>query len=188
MQVSSAYDYQRDLKLFEARRGGLRLLILFGRLISRYRRRAKCETNSNESCFPEVINALRETLNQSSYRQKELYITEWNNTNSNRNAINDSLFKGSYLIKNLAAIVELVDGIAYWVGSDIFSEFIDSRAILHRGAGLLAKGSIPKPAFHALRFMNFLNQELIINLPGIIASIKRRRTRSQPDLVQLSST
>lgn len=171
VQVSSAYDYQRDLKLFEANEVAFDFLSY---LIYPYQVDTGGERNAKriatENYLPEVINALRETLNQSSYRQKELYITEWNNTISNRNAINDSLFKGSYLIKNLAAIVELVDGIAYWVGSDIFSEFIDSRAILHGGAGLLAKGSIPKPAFHALRFMNFLNQELIINLPGIIAS------------------
>ncbi|MCB8516620.1 GH39 family glycosyl hydrolase, partial [Enterococcus durans] len=74
------------------------------------------------------------------------------------------------LIKNFASIMDKVDGIAYWVGSDLFSEFIDSRDVLHGGAGLIAKGGIPKPVFHAFRFMNFLNDHILLNEKCLIVS------------------
>lgn len=118
----------------------------------------------------EIVSEVKEAVENSPYQGLEVIITEWNNTISNRNAINDSLFKGSYLIKNFASIMSKVDGIVYWLASDLFSEFIDSRDVLHGGAGLIAKGGIPKPVFHAFRFMNFLSDRIILNENGLVVS------------------
>lgn len=124
----------------------------------------------DDNFLEEIVLELRDTIEKSPYKGTEIIITEWNNTISNRNAINDSLFKGSYLIKNFAAIMSKIDGIVYWLGSDLFSEFIDSRDVLHGGAGLIAKGGIPKPVFHAFRFMNFLNEQVLMNEDGLIVT------------------
>lgn len=124
----------------------------------------------SEDYLVDTVSDIIEVVDNSDYQGTEIIITEWNNTISNRNSINDTLYKGSYLIKNFSEIVGKIDGIAYWIGSDLFSEFIDSRDILHGGAGLIARGPLLKPVFHAYRFMNFLDNQIILNTNGVIAT------------------
>lgn len=123
-----------------------------------------------EKFLVDTVDEIHAVVKNTHYQGTEIIITEWNNTISNRNAINDSLYKGSYLIKNFSTIIDKLDGIAYWVGSDLFSEFVDSKDILHGGSGLIAKGSLLKPAFHAYKFMEFLREKVILNVDGLIVS------------------
>lgn len=170
-QNDEFFNYKRNLHYFNQQRVTFDFISC---LIYPYQVRAGGEKKSvrveNDDFLENIVSELKEVVEESPYQKKEIIITEWNNTISNRNVINDSLFKGSYLIKNFASIMDKVDGIAYWVGSDLFSEFIDSRDVLHGGAGLIAKGGIPKPVFHAFRFMNFLNDHILLNKKGLIVS------------------
>ena len=48
----------------------------------------------------------------------KLYITEWNVSPSVRNYVNDTCFKGAYLIKNALDAYGQVDDVAYYMGTD----------------------------------------------------------------------
>ena len=109
----------------------------------------------------ENIKKLKAFLTKQGLSETPLYITEWSNTISNRNELNDSLYKGAYLVKNLLEICDLVEGIGYWVGSDLFGEFLDSNNLLHGGTGLLTTKGIKKTAFFAIDFMNRLAKKII---------------------------
>lgn len=91
----------------------------------------------------------------------KLFITEWNNSVSNRNYLNDSSFRGTYIIHKLADISEAVDMVSLWMASDIISNYVDSNRIANGGGGLLTPDGIAKPAFYALSFMNQLGDRLI---------------------------
>ena len=170
-QNRNGYSYRKDLLYFQKEQVDFDFIsyTLFPYLVGTDGEKNSQRVEREDFLLDTVVD-INKTVAGSDYHGAEIIITEWNNTISNRNAINDSLFKGSYLIKNFSSIIDKVDGIAYWVGSDLFSEFMDSRDILHGGAGLLAKGSLMKPAFHAYRFMDFLNDKIILNIDGIIAS------------------
>ena len=54
-----------------------------------------------------------------------------------------------------------MDSLAYWVFSDIFEEKGAGFGIFHGGFGLVTTNGIPKPTWHAYRFLNALGGELI---------------------------
>jgi beta-xylosidase/AraC-like DNA-binding protein len=107
------------------------------------------------------IKLIKETLKDIKWEVKELYITEWNSTISNRNYTNDSCYKGAYIIKNIIDNINEVDVLSYWIGSDLFSQFYDSHVLLNGGAGLLSKNGIKKPSYYAIEFMNKIGGKII---------------------------
>ena len=82
-----------------------------------------------------------------------MYILQNGNlTISDRNLINDSCFKGAYILKNYIDLIDRVEGMSYFVGSDRVSEYYDTEELLFGGTGLLTKDGIQKPAMFAFHF------------------------------------
>ena len=94
-------------------------------------------------------------------RGVRLYVTEWNLTLSDRNWLNDTCFKGAYLLRNYIDLLGKVDCLAYFEGSDRISEFYDTNDCLFGGVGLLTKDSVRKPAGFAFLFLDRLYAHLV---------------------------
>ena len=92
---------------------------------------------------------------------RKICLTEWNLTFSDRNLINDSCFKGAYLMKNYIAMLGRVDMAAYFRGTDRVSESYDTDAFLFGGTGLLTRTGIYKPMAFAVYFLNRLYSQYI---------------------------
>jgi len=90
-----------------------------------------------------------------------LFVSEWNATLSDRNAINDSCFKGAYIIKNLLQVADKIEGVGYFIASDRLVEFSDTNELLFGGSGLITKDSIFKPSAFAFDFMNRLKPKVV---------------------------
>lgn len=118
------------------------------------------------------IAAMRELLETSGLagRGTKLWITEWNNSISNRNYLNDSCFRAAYLVHKLSKISGLVDKIAVMAGSDWISSYMDTVGILNGGIGILSKDTIRKPAFYALEFLNDLGDRVLANGEHLLAT------------------
>jgi len=116
------------------------------------------------------LDEIEEAVAYAGYADLPIYITEWSNTVSNRSVINDTVNKGAYIIKNMIGVAHRTSGIGYWVGSDLFGEFADSKAILHGGTGLVTKRDLAKPAMHAMRFLNFLQSNILSIGPDYIVT------------------
>lgn len=104
------------------------------------------------------IEQARHVLKELGIKHVELHISEWSNTLSNRNILNDSCFKGACVMKNMIQNCREADIIAYWIGLDLFSDYYDTKQMLYGGCGLLTKDGIRKPAYYALKFMNTLGE------------------------------
>ena len=63
---------------------------------------------------------------------KPLYISEWSNTVSRSNLLNDSLYKGAFVIKSLIDIFDQVDGMGYWLGTDLAQKSPKHHALIDR--------------------------------------------------------
>lgn len=87
---------------------------------------------------------------------KPLYISEWSNTVSRSNLLNDSLYKGAFVIKSVIDIFDQVDGMGYWLGTDLAQKSPKLAGLLTGGNGLLNKNSLFKPAMNALKFFEQL--------------------------------
>lgn len=117
------------------------------------------------------VRWMRTSMCESGLAQKKLYITEWNLTISDRNYINDTCFKGAYVVKSILDFYGMVDDAGYFTGSDRISEYFDSNLILHGGTGLLTKYGILKPAGFAFEFFNRLYPYLVYrDSSGIITT------------------
>lgn len=97
-------------------------------------------------------------IENSGLKDVEIHVTEWSSTISNRNILNDSCYKGAYVMKSVIDCMDLADVLGYWVGSDIFSEHFDNSRLLYGGCGLLSKDGIKKPAFYAYYFLSSLGK------------------------------
>lgn len=103
----------------------------------------------------------RQILKDEEMDQCKLYVTEWNNSISNRNFLNDSPFRAAYIVKHLSQLADKVDIIGIWMGSDWISSYYDTQRIANGGSGLLTKDTIRKPAYFAFSFMNRLGGTLL---------------------------
>lgn len=112
--------------------------------------------NTDTEALKNAVLFVREHMDRAGMKDTKLYITEWNLTISDRNYINDTCFKGAYIIKNYLDFYGLADMAAYYTGSDRMSEHYDSNELLFGGRGVLSKDGILKPAGFAFEFLNRL--------------------------------
>lgn len=90
-----------------------------------------------------------------------LYSSEMNFTVINSNVLNDSRFKGAFLMKVLMDAYDAVDMIGYWFGTDLFVENYDAPMLLNGRCGLITHQKIRKPAYWAIHMMNRLENYLL---------------------------
>ncbi len=83
-------------------------------------------------------------------------VTEWNLTPSVRNYINDTPFKGAYIVKNVIDLYGETETLGYGAGSDRQYTSFDTPELLFGGTGLLTRDAIMKPAAFAFDFLNRL--------------------------------
>lgn len=117
--------------------------------------------SQNEFNEENQIREIKKLLKQTNLEETPIYITEWNNTISNRNYLNDSCFRAAYLVKKIEAISDQVDMIGIMSGTDWVSSHMDTVGIVNGGIGLLTKDTIRKPAYFAVDFLNQLGEYLL---------------------------
>ncbi len=93
-----------------------------------------------------------------------LYYTEWSSSGSCADHYHDEPYAAAFILKTLADNDGLVDGYAYRTFSDVFEEAGQRSAPFHGGFGLLTSHGIPKPAYHAFRFLHELGD---VRLPVV---------------------
>lgn len=111
---------------------------------------------TDDDCFIHELHREKERLFAAGLGNLPIYICEWNLTPSVRNYINDTTFKGAYIIKNIIDLYGEVQSMGYGAGSDRQYTFYDTAEMMFGGTGLITKEGILKPAAFALEFMNRL--------------------------------
>lgn len=109
----------------------------------------------------EQVKMMHSVLEESGAQQCRLYITEWNDTLSNRSYLNDSCSRASYLLKKVSEIADQTDLLVVWMASDWMSSYFDTVSIANGSSGILTKDSIRKPAYHALDFLQRMGNILL---------------------------
>ncbi|MFK3937986.1 helix-turn-helix domain-containing protein [Alkalihalobacillus sp. NPDC078783] len=85
---------------------------------------------------------------------EEIQIPIWNFTPSHHTILNDSCYKGAYVIKNIIDCYDLVDAMGYWYALDSISPSSNTPQLLYGSPGLLSKQNLKKPSYHAYAFLN----------------------------------
>ncbi len=86
-----------------------------------------------------------------------VFFTEWNVSPSHEDAVGkDSEFNAAFVLQVLASLRGKLDGYAYWTFSDIFEESGPGLLPFTGKYGLVNMHGIPKPVYHAFRFLSRL--------------------------------
>ncbi len=117
--------------------------------------------SSDESYLYNQIREAKRICAEEGFDIPRFFVTEWSNTLSNRNPINDSCYKSAYVMKNLIQSSQEADMIGYWVATDLFSDYYDTKRILFGGCGLITRDMIRKSVFYAYSFLNKLEKNLL---------------------------
>lgn len=89
------------------------------------------------------------------------YVTDWNNSLANRNFIQDSCYRGTFILKNVLDNYEAVDGMGIFYASDLINVYYDADSVLTGSGGILSKDGGNKPAYYAYKFLNEMGRCLI---------------------------
>lgn len=124
-----------------------------------------------------ILNA-KEMLAEVGFSHIPIHVSEWSSTLSNRNVLNDGAFKGAYMMKNYMQNHENAEMAGYWIGTDIFSGYYDSKELLFGGCGLVSKDGICKPVFYAFLFLNRLKKYIIGESENVLATYDGKQSYS----------
>ena len=120
------------------------------------------------------IAKIKQFLKETGYDDLPVYVTEWNETVSDRNYINDTCYRGAYIIRSMIGIGEGVEAAGYFSGTDQRSEYFDSHLLLQGGNGLLSRNGIIKPSGLAMQLMNRLGNYKIASDSHFLITTDRR--------------
>lgn len=118
----------------------------------------------------EQVLMTRKIMRQAGMTDCKLYVTEMNNSVSNRNLLNDSCFRSAYYCRKTAEIAGDVDLICYMAGSDWINSYMDFNLPANGSVGMLTKDSICKPVYWAVFFLNMLGSRLLAQTDHYIAT------------------
>jgi len=107
------------------------------------------------------LNEIKGHLKDAGFTEPEIYICEWNLTVSDRNILNDSVFKGAFIIQNILTVMDQVKIMGYWLATDLASEYDDSNKFLCGSTGLITRNGIKKPGYFAFLFLNQMGRYLV---------------------------
>lgn len=120
------------------------------------------------------LEIMKDTLAESGLKVKEVHISEWNFTISNRNILHDSCEQGAYILKNCIDMNGEVDRMLYWHALDNYSDYYDADGILNGDSGMISRDGIHKPSFYAYVFLNRLLPEILYKDENCIVTTNRR--------------
>ena len=90
-----------------------------------------------------------------------VYVTEFNFSFMSRNFLNDTLFQSSLIARYLTQNLDIVQGLGYFVMSDISTRYTDSDGLFFGGNGLYNYCGIRKPSFYAYAYYHELGNFLV---------------------------
>ena len=123
----------------------------------------------------EVLNKMNEILLQCGMEDIPVYITEWNVTIYERNAVNDSCIRAAFLLQNAADAMKCTTPIICHSISDITRPPQNDRLLLYGGSGLISRSGLPKPSYYALSFLNKMSDYCLERGKGYIITTDRRK-------------
>ncbi len=116
---------------------------------------------ANHGFMKEELECLKAALHKVGWDEVPVWVTEYSFTVNHRNLLNDTRFKGAYILKNMSDISELAEAAGYWLLSDVYSEGGEPNRLIYGGSGIVTKDGINKPVYYALYFLSLLKPQLI---------------------------
>ena len=109
----------------------------------------------------EDISWIGRAVDDSSYKDAEIHLTEWSSSPTSRDYSHDFLPAAAYVMRSHLKCRDMVNSLSYWTFTDIFEEEGPGPAPFHGGFGLINLQGIKKPTFRAYAMLNKLGTEVL---------------------------
>jgi xylan 1,4-beta-xylosidase len=116
---------------------------------------------------------LRNCLDRGPYKNAELHLTEWSSSPSPRDCSHDFLPAAAFVVKTNLESSGLTDSLSYWTFTDVFEESGGGESVFYGGFGMFSFQGVPKPTYHAYRFLNRLGDGELARCEGCIVTKDR---------------
>lgn len=130
--------------------------------------------SADEDYLLNDVKKCQHVLVKYGFKNIPIYATEWNQTIVDRNFLNDACYRGAYIVKNLMQVNSYISMIGYFSGTDLRTEYFDSKDLLQGGNGLISRNGIFKPAGFAFELMNGLGKYQIGSSSNFIITTDNR--------------
>lgn len=111
---------------------------------------------STPNAMVKRLSEWKQMLAKTVFATAPLYITEYSAHLSVENYINDSIYAAVSTLYQGIFASDLVDGLGYWLATDLSLDYGRPNAPFFGGNGLISKQGIRKPTFYAHDFLNHL--------------------------------
>lgn len=111
--------------------------------------------------FSDFVTQVIKERSENGLEALPVYLTEWNNTPSQQDLLNDTCFKACYIVKGILENYDRLDSFAYWSLTDWMGESPQPAELFHGGLGLFTANGIPKSSYYAFAFLNRLGDTLL---------------------------
>lgn len=102
------------------------------------------------------VRRVRQQIEASRHPGLPLYFTEWSTSYTPRDLVHDSYISAPYILSKLKACQGLLQGMSYWVYTDLFEEPGPPPTPFHGGFGLLTREGIRKAPYFAYKYLHAL--------------------------------
>jgi len=117
------------------------------------------------------VKKVHDEIAQSARPQLPLIFSEYNASYMNLPDVTDTIFMGPWMANTIRECDGLTSMMSYWTFSDVFEEQGVIKTPFYGGFGLVAEGSIPKPAFNAYLLLHMLGTErLPVDSDSVLAT------------------
>lgn len=106
--------------------------------------------------FRDFVNQVRSEREHLGLKKLPIFLTEWNNTPSQEDLLNDTCFKSCYIVKNILENYDRLDSFGYWSLTDWMGEAPLPSELFFGGLGLFTVNGIPKASYYALSLLRQL--------------------------------
>lgn len=118
--------------------------------------------NPNSDGLKQAISAMIRIRRASELESLPIYISEWNNTPSQQDYLNDTCFKSCYIAKNILENYDRIDGLSYWALTDLMAEHALPAELFFGGLGLFTLNGIPKASYYAMMLLHQLGDDYLM--------------------------
>jgi xylan 1,4-beta-xylosidase len=122
---------------------------------------------------PADLALVRRIVDAGPYPLAEIHLTEWSSSPSPRDFTHDYPQAATFVVRANVESIGLVDSLSYWTFTDVFEENGAGDAAFHGGFGMVTYRGVPKPTFHAYRFLHRLGDELLDRRRGVVVTRHR---------------
>ncbi len=128
--------------------------------------------NNQTEYFEQFTRSLRQFVQDFHLQSQTISLMDSNLSANRSNPVNDSCFKSCYIMRNMLHGLRYHKSVGSW---PLLDSSADASALFHGGRGIYTYNAIPKPFFHAFRYLEKLEKTILANEDGWVVTRSERR-------------